>query len=421
MTERTEPEPGLRPFFLSLFVPSAIFGLGTGAGAPMMALLARELGASVPVAGLIVALVAFGAVLGDLPSGTVVARFGERRAIVLGSALGVTGVLVSLSAPPPAVLAVGATLTGFANAEWGLARQSYLAGALPLHMRARGISANAAMSRADVFVGPYIGAAAVHLMGVSGGLVVQLVAIVVSGTLVANAAVPEPDRSEQRSGGVITPVRQLAHPEPGEPERAKVTAGGGRRPHRGCVSGPGSHRGAGVAERPGRCCAPRRCSTAAARSLAVPHDGRGKKPQVLGVARCGRSSTPSPRLLLFAEMDVPAHHRVVFAQHESIGVVAAVLASDVGEAGTGGRTSFHDRTDLVGGHLQFHSSCMQAGHDGVDAVAVDGLDVFRRDGQGDAAPERGHVVGLALDVRIPAPVGVNVRIDTAFPNPGCVR
>lgn len=203
MTERTEPEPGLRPFFLSLFVPSAIFGLGTGAGAPMMALLARELGASVPVAGLIVALVAFGAVLGDLPSGTVVARFGERRAIVLGSALGATGVLVSLSAPIPAVLAVGATLTGFANAVWGLARQSYLAGALPPHMRARGISANAAMSRAGVFVGPFVGAGAVHLTGVSGGLIVQVIAIVVSGALVANTAVPEPDRSQQRSGGVI--------------------------------------------------------------------------------------------------------------------------------------------------------------------------------------------------------------------------
>ncbi|WP_016694374.1 hypothetical protein [Rhodococcus rhodochrous] len=42
----------------------------------MMAWLARELSASVPVAGLIVARVAFGAVLGDLLSGTVVARLG---------------------------------------------------------------------------------------------------------------------------------------------------------------------------------------------------------------------------------------------------------------------------------------------------------------------------------------------------------
>lgn len=37
----TETVAGLRPFFVSLFVPSAIFGLGTGARAPMMALFAR--------------------------------------------------------------------------------------------------------------------------------------------------------------------------------------------------------------------------------------------------------------------------------------------------------------------------------------------------------------------------------------------
>lgn len=69
----------LRPLLPTVFLPSAVFGIGQGAGSPVIALTARELGASVGVAGVIVALVGLGAVLGDLPAGRVVARFGERR------------------------------------------------------------------------------------------------------------------------------------------------------------------------------------------------------------------------------------------------------------------------------------------------------------------------------------------------------
>ncbi|CCW09794.1 hypothetical protein EBESD8_3220 [Rhodococcus aetherivorans] len=49
--------PPLEPTSLvrTVFVPSAIFGIGQGAGAPVVALLARDLGAPVSVAGLIVA------------------------------------------------------------------------------------------------------------------------------------------------------------------------------------------------------------------------------------------------------------------------------------------------------------------------------------------------------------------------------
>lgn len=177
----------LKPLVTTVFVPSAIFGIGQGAGAPVVALLARELGASVPVAGLIVALVALGAVIGDLPAGSIVARLGERRAIIAGTTLGTVGVLTSVTAWNPAVLAVGALLTGFANAVWGLARQSYLAEAVPIERRARAMAAFATMWRLGFFVGPFLGAGAIHVMGVRGGLLVQAVGVVVAGLLMARA------------------------------------------------------------------------------------------------------------------------------------------------------------------------------------------------------------------------------------------
>lgn len=168
MTEGFDP----KSLITTVFVPSAIFGIGQGAGAPVVALLARELGASVPVAGVVVALVALGAVIGDLPAGSIVARLGERRAILAGTALGTVGVLVSLTAWTPAVLAAGAVLTGFANAVWGLARQSYLAEAVPIERRARAMAAFATMWRLGFFLGPFAVGAVATLSLAAGALTV---------------------------------------------------------------------------------------------------------------------------------------------------------------------------------------------------------------------------------------------------------
>jgi MFS family permease len=173
----------LRPLLPTVFLPSAVFGIGQGAGSPVIALTARDLGASVGVAGVIVALVGLGAVLGDLPAGRVVARFGERRSIIAGSLIGTAGVLLSLLAWTPAVLAVGALLTGVSNAVWGLARQSYLAEVVPVEMRARAMATFALMWRLGFLIGPFAGALMILGMGTRGGFAVQLAGVIVSGYL----------------------------------------------------------------------------------------------------------------------------------------------------------------------------------------------------------------------------------------------
>ncbi|MDF3337843.1 MFS transporter [Mycolicibacterium septicum] len=184
----------LRSLAATVFLPSAIFGIGQGAGAPVIALIARDLGASVGLAGFIVALVGLGAVFGDLPAGRMVARFGERRSIIVGSSLGTAGVLLSLVAWNPVVLGVGVLLTGFSSAVWGLARQSYLAEAVGVERRARAMAMFAMTWRLGYFVGPLIGAAVILAVGARGGFIVQLVGIVVSGYLMARLA--DPPRAE---------------------------------------------------------------------------------------------------------------------------------------------------------------------------------------------------------------------------------
>ncbi|MEU4838910.1 MFS transporter [Nocardia testacea] len=192
----------LRPLLPTVFLPSAVFGIGQGAGSPVIALTARDLGASVGVAGVIVALVGLGAVLGDLPAGRVVARFGERRSIIAGSLIGTTGVLLSLLAWTPAVLAVGALLTGVSNAVWGLARQSYLAEVVPVEMRARAMATFALMWRLGFLIGPFAGALVILGVGTRGGFAVQLAGVIVSGYLMSR--VPDPPRAHDAPAGGVS-------------------------------------------------------------------------------------------------------------------------------------------------------------------------------------------------------------------------
>ncbi|MGI5217754.1 MFS transporter [Nocardia sp. CA-290969] len=191
----------LRPLLPTVFVPSAVFGIGQGAGSPVIALTARDLGASVGTAGLVVALVGLGAVLGDLPAGRVVARFGERRSIIAGSLIGTFGVLLSLVAWTPAVLALGALLTGVSNAVWGLARQSYLAEVVPSEMRARAMATFALMWRLGFLIGPFAGALVILAIGTRGGFAVQLAGVIVSGYLMAR--VPDPPRTHDAPAGGV--------------------------------------------------------------------------------------------------------------------------------------------------------------------------------------------------------------------------
>ncbi|MEU6701147.1 MFS transporter [Pseudonocardia sp. NPDC046786] len=200
------PDSSLRPLLWTVFLPAAVYGVGQGAAAPVIALTARDLGASVGLAGLSVAAVGLGLLLGDLPAGRIVARFGERIAIVGGTAAGTIGVLACLFAPNVAVLLTGVVLTGLANAVWGLARQGYLAEAVPYARRARAMAGLTGMMRLGFFVGPFLGAATILLVGVRGGFVVQLVAVGVAGVLMAR--LPDPPR--QPPAGPAPTVTRVA-------------------------------------------------------------------------------------------------------------------------------------------------------------------------------------------------------------------
>ena len=196
----------LRRLAVPVLLPAAVFGIGQGAAVPVVALQARELGASVGAAGLIVALLGLGLVLGDLPAGRIVARIGERSAVLLGSAVGTVGVTLSLLSWTPVVLGIGVGLYGVANAVWALARQAYVVETVPIALRARALSAIAGLNRLGTLIGPFLGAAVVHLLGPRGGFLVELVAIVVAGALMAAMPAVDADRRSARPAQTLRSV-----------------------------------------------------------------------------------------------------------------------------------------------------------------------------------------------------------------------
>jgi MFS family permease len=179
----------LRRIALAVFAPSLLFGLAEGAILPVLALTARDLGASVPAAALIVALIGAGSLLSNLPASWITTRRGERWAIVAASLWCAAAMALCAAARQLALLALAAFMIGMAQSVFNLARQTYLTDAVPIEYRARAMSTLGGVLRIGMFIGPFLGAAAIH----AGGLAAAYGVGVVAATLAALVALRLPD------------------------------------------------------------------------------------------------------------------------------------------------------------------------------------------------------------------------------------
>lgn len=158
----------LRSVAASVYTPSLLYGIGQGAVAPVIILSAVELGASAAIAFLVVALAGLGAMLANLPAGQLVARIGERRAMHVAVALAVLAFLGCVVAPNVWIFTVAIASTGLSTAIWGLARHLYLTELVPYEQRSRAMSTLGGVNRIGVFIGPFLAAAVLRLLGTDG-------------------------------------------------------------------------------------------------------------------------------------------------------------------------------------------------------------------------------------------------------------
>ncbi|MFA7503067.1 MAG: MFS transporter [Burkholderiaceae bacterium] len=199
----------LRRLALPAFGPSLMFGLCEGAILPVLALSARALGASLSVAGLIVALVGIGSLLANLPAAWLTTRFGERRAMVGASVFAILALLLCLAARSVWLFGLAVLMLGLARAVFLLARQTFLVEVTPVHLRARAMSMLGGVHRIGMFIGPFLGAAFIHAIGISGAYWAALLVMLVAGAL--SLLVPDLESRSPAAGEPIPrPVAALA-------------------------------------------------------------------------------------------------------------------------------------------------------------------------------------------------------------------
>lgn len=203
---------------LPVYLPSFLYGIGQGAIIPAIPFSVRGLGGSVAMAGFVVAVLGIGRVAGTLPAGWLVQRIGERSAMLWAVAVATGALALCLVAPTVAVLATGLAVLGATTAVFGLARHAYLTDVAPFPLRARALATLGGVHRIGVFAGPFLGAAAIAVVGVDGGYWIHLGAAVLAGVallvlpdVTAPGHVPATGGLSPRPDRLIDVIREHSH------------------------------------------------------------------------------------------------------------------------------------------------------------------------------------------------------------------
>lgn len=221
MPTTTEPAPfAWRAIALPAYGPTLTTGAATGAVLPVAALRAhQDLGASLGTAGLVVALIGLGQLIGALPAGALVALVGERRALTVAGLVDLGAITVIGFAPSLWLMAIGMLVSGLASAVFFLARQGFMIDVLPADRLARGMSLLGGAMRVGMLLGPALGGPAVAVLGLQGAFWVALGFAAVSLAIVV--LTPDITASHERAAaqrvdgeaqvGTLTVLRQHAH------------------------------------------------------------------------------------------------------------------------------------------------------------------------------------------------------------------
>jgi MFS family permease len=195
-----EPEPpefNLRGSAVAIFGPAVLFGLAEGAILPVIVLTARDHGATVAGAALVLALLAVGSLLMNLPASVIAEKLGERWAIAAASILACGALALSAVAPNLALFGLGIFIFGMTGSVIKLARQKLLAEAVPPTMRARAMSMLGGSMRIGVFAGPFLGALVIQLLGLMGAYYAASAAMLTAGVISLSLVQPARQSGEK--------------------------------------------------------------------------------------------------------------------------------------------------------------------------------------------------------------------------------
>lgn len=176
-----------------IYGPTLLFALGQGAIIPLIPTMATKLGADLATSGLVASALVVGQLCGNLPAGWLVAKVGERYAMVLSGVLALAGAVMLPVATNITVLTIAIFINGFCAAAFGLARHSFMASHVPFHFRARALALLGGSYRFGIFVGPFIAALLLSATG-DDAWVFWCLVICLAATVLLVWLGPDPER-----------------------------------------------------------------------------------------------------------------------------------------------------------------------------------------------------------------------------------
>ena len=152
---------------LPVYLPALLLSVGTGVLIPTLPLYAKSFGVSNTLVALAVAAAGFGTLIGDVPAGTFLERFGRKPVMVAGTiSLTITTLLLA-TIPIFPVLVLLRLVSGAGTAMWNISRMAYLTDVVPLRDRGRALSTFGGVSRIGTFVGPALGGVIAQRFGLA--------------------------------------------------------------------------------------------------------------------------------------------------------------------------------------------------------------------------------------------------------------
>lgn len=142
---------------LSTYLPAAILALGAGIAVPAVPALATSFHVSFSTASGVVTAYLLGNVVGALPSGWVIDRFGRRTVLIGGPLLTFVSALLVVVVPSFTLLLVLRFLDGCASQMWLMGRLAAISHSSSPSQRGREVSWMFGMNNTGKLAGPLIG------------------------------------------------------------------------------------------------------------------------------------------------------------------------------------------------------------------------------------------------------------------------
>jgi MFS family permease len=154
-----------------------------------------------------------GTMVFEIPASWITTKLGERRSMLLGTALGALSTLLAFLHLGYLSLIVAALGFGAAHSLFGLARHSLLAELVPPEHRPKSMSLLGGMFRGGMAIGPVIGSAFIALYGVEFGYLAAGVMCLAAGAAVFSVPTTRLSTSPSGQAGNIWAVAKREAPK----------------------------------------------------------------------------------------------------------------------------------------------------------------------------------------------------------------